>query len=54
MVSLKELSRDNWIECIRLELEDSQKGYVAGNVDTIAESKFETHHCLRAIYDDEC
>ena len=49
MVTLTEVTRDNWVECIRLQLKDSQKGNLASNVETIAESKFEEHHRLRAI-----
>lgn len=50
MVTLKHLTRDNWVECSHLELEDHQQGNVASNVYTIAESKFAPHYHLRAIY----
>lgn len=50
MVNLADLTRDNWLQCIRLELHDHQRHYLASNVATIAESKFEPHHRLRAIY----
>ena len=50
MVTLRDLTRDNWVECIRLTLDENQRGHLASNVETIAESKFEEHHHLRAIY----
>lgn len=52
-IELKEVTRDNWIDCIRLSLHPEQEGNVAPNVDSIAESKFELHHQLRAIYKDK-
>ncbi|MCO6045626.1 GNAT family N-acetyltransferase [Aeoliella sp. ICT_H6.2] len=52
MVTLQELTSDNWVECSDLELHDHQQGYVASNVYTIAESKFKPHYRLRAIYAD--
>jgi diamine N-acetyltransferase len=53
MVTLRDLTRDNWVECIRLTLHENQQGNLASNIATIAESKFEEHHRLRAIYLDE-
>lgn len=53
MISLKEVNKENWIDCIKLSLKPEQESYLASNVDTIAESKFEPHHQLRAIYFQE-
>jgi diamine N-acetyltransferase len=50
MVTLRDLTRANWVECVRLPLDENQQGNLASNVETIAESKFEEHHRLRAIY----
>lgn len=50
MVTLRDLTRDNWVECIRLTVHENQLGNLASNVETIAESKFEDHHRLRTIY----
>jgi diamine N-acetyltransferase len=50
MVTLRDLTRDNWVACVRLTVDESQEGSLASNVETIAESKFEEHHRLRAIY----
>ena len=49
-IELKEVTKDNWIECIRLSLYPEQEKNVASNVDSIAESKFEPNNQLRAIY----
>jgi diamine N-acetyltransferase len=53
MLTLKDVTSENWRRCIRLSLQDHQVGYVASNVATIAESKFETHYRLRAIDSDD-
>ena len=50
MVTLRDLTRENWVECARLPLDQDQQGNLASNIETIAESKFEEHHRLRAIY----
>ena len=53
MITLRPVDRNNWVACGRLALGDHQKGLVAGNMATIAESKFEPHYHLKAIYKDE-
>ncbi len=52
-IELKEVTKDNWIDCIHLSLYPEQEGNVASNVDSIAESKFEPQNQLRAIYKKE-
>jgi diamine N-acetyltransferase len=52
-VSLTEVTKENWIQCIRLKLAPEQESLVAPNVDSIAESKFELHYVPRAIYNNE-
>ncbi len=52
MLNLQDVTRKNWIACMKLSLHDHQSGYVAENVATIAESKFEPHHRLRAVVSD--
>ncbi len=49
-ISIKEVDRNNWIDCVRLSLHPEQEAFLASNSDTIAESKFELHHRVRAIY----
>ena len=53
MVTLRDVTAENWRDCIRLSLHEDQVGFVASNVATIAESKFNPHVHLRAIYSDE-
>ncbi len=52
-VQLVDLSRENWVACSRLQLAADQVGFVAPNVDSIAESKFEPHYVPKAICADE-
>jgi diamine N-acetyltransferase len=53
MVTLQDVTILNWRDCIRLSLHEPQVGFVASNVATIAESRFNPHYHLRAIYADE-
>lgn len=48
-LTLSPVERSNWVECSRLRTKPSQEGHVASCLETIAESKFEPHHELRAI-----
>lgn len=52
-VQLRDVCRKNWVACAKLELPPDQAGFVAPNVYSIAESKFEPHYCPRAIYAEE-
>lgn len=52
-VTLRDVDGSNWRACIKLDLHPHQRGFVASNVATIAESKFEPHYILRAVYLDE-
>lgn len=52
-VSLREVTKENWIQCIKLKLAPEQKGLVAPNVDSIAESKFELHYVPKVIYNND-
>lgn len=52
-ITLQEVTKDNWIDCINLSLYPEQEEYLASNVDSIAESKFEPDNQLRAIYKDQ-
>jgi len=53
MIKLQEVNKDNYEDCIDLELEPSQKGNLTPNSISIAQSKFETHFRTRAIYRDD-
>ena len=49
-IELKDVTKINWIDCISLSLHPEQEEYLASNVASIAESKFEPNNQLRAIY----
>lgn len=49
-VKLQPVTKENWVQCIKLKLAPEQEGLVAPNVVSIAESKFEPHYEPRAIY----
>jgi diamine N-acetyltransferase len=53
MITLRPVDRKNWVSCCRLSVGDHQSRLVASNLETIAESKFETHYHLKAIYHNE-
>jgi diamine N-acetyltransferase len=48
-ITLKEITKDNFIECLRLKVRDDQP-YVASNVYSIAESKVDPENIPLAIY----
>ena len=52
-ITLRDVTRDNWLDCVRLKVDDSQAGFVAPNAYSLAESKFETHAVPLAIYAGE-
>ena len=52
-IELRNVTKENWIDCIRLSLHPEQESYLASNVASIAESKFEPNNQLRAIYKKE-
>lgn len=52
-VSLREITEKNWYEATKLKVAESQKGTVAENVYSIAESKFYPTYEIRGIYADE-
>jgi len=51
-LSLREITMDNFRECVGLQVRDDQK-FVAPNVYSIAESKVDSNWITRAIYHDE-
>jgi diamine N-acetyltransferase len=52
-VSLRPITADNWLECIRLKVDDSQTQFVASNAFSLAQSKFEPESITLGIYNDE-
>ncbi len=51
-VSFREITKCNFLECIRLRVRDDQR-FVASNVFSIAQSKIEPEYVPLAIYNDE-
>jgi diamine N-acetyltransferase len=52
-IIFKAIDNDNWRECIKLSVEEDQKGFVASNAYSILEAKFEEGNYPLAIYDGE-
>jgi diamine N-acetyltransferase len=52
-VTLREIDRDNFKQCVRLEVREDQKTFVATNVFSIAQSKVEPSFTPQAVYDGE-
>lgn len=52
-VALKDIDRENFRGCVRLEVRDDQKEFVAPNVFSIAQSKVEPTYVTQAVYDGE-
>lgn len=53
MITLKPVTKDNWLSCIKLELNEEQRPWVASNLFSIAESSFYPNHKLRCVCSDE-
>ena len=52
-VILKEITIENFIDAIKLEVKEDQTNFVASNAASIAQSKFHTFLECYGIYDDE-
>lgn len=50
MLSLQALTKENWLACAKLQVLPEHESFVAPNVFSIAESKFEPHYHPRVIY----
>jgi diamine N-acetyltransferase len=49
-ITLREITKDNWRECAKLKVSPEQEDFVAPNLYSIAESKFEPEWRPLAIY----
>ncbi|WP_199611050.1 GNAT family N-acetyltransferase [Flocculibacter collagenilyticus] len=49
-ISLKDITKDNWVDMIELEITKDQEDYVALNAESIAASKFYDYYVNRGIY----
>lgn len=52
-VHLIEITAENWIQAVKLEVKEDQKNFVASNAISIAQSKFDTYVDCHGIYDDD-
>lgn len=52
-VTLKDIDRENFARCVKLEVGEEQKGFVASNLYSIAQSKVEPTFVTQAVYDGE-
>jgi diamine N-acetyltransferase len=52
-ISLRPVTRENWLACVRLQVHPEQHDLVAPNVYSIAQSKFYPDAEMRGIYADE-
>lgn len=52
-ITLREITQDNFFECIKLKVAESQEKYVAHNMYSLAESKVFTYLIPLAVYNDD-
>ena len=52
-ITLREITRENWLQCARLKVLPGQEHFVASNGVSMAQSKYEPEHIPLAVYDDE-
>ena len=49
-INLREVTKDNWLDIIELEITREQENYVALNAESIAASKFYDYYVNKGIY----
>jgi diamine N-acetyltransferase len=52
-IELRDITKDNWLQCIRLKVASDQTQFVASNAVSLAQSKYETNCVPLGIYDGE-
>ena len=52
-VTLREITADNWRACVKLKVAPEQERFVASNVFSLAQSKYEPELIPMGIYDGE-
>ena len=53
MITLREITPQNWHQCINLSVAEDQKGFVAPNVYSLAQAKVYPSYTPLAIYHDD-
>ena len=52
-MTLREITRENWEQCVRLTVGPEQERFVASNAVSLAQSKYEPEWIPLAVYDDD-
>ncbi|MDF2717187.1 MAG: spermidine acetyltransferase [Paenibacillus sp.] len=52
-VTLEEITKRNWEDCVRLQVRNGQEHFVASNVYSIVQSKYEPDKVPLAIYHEQ-
>ena len=52
-ITLRELTRDTWEECVDLDVAEHQRNFVSSNLVSLAEAQFYPGTVCRAVYSDE-
>jgi len=52
-ITLRELTRDTWEECVDLDVTEDQRNFVSSNLVSLAEAHFYPGTVCRAVYADE-
>ena len=52
-ISLREVTTENFDDCVKLKVAESQKNFVGSNMKSIAESRVYPYLIPLAVYDDE-
>lgn len=52
-VELRDITSENWYACVRLKVAPDQEQFVASNVFSLAQSKFEPESVPLAVYDGD-
>ncbi|HSR03050.1 MAG TPA: GNAT family N-acetyltransferase [Proteiniclasticum sp.] len=53
MITLKEITEDNWIECLSLKEEENARKFISSNLFSIAQAQFYPKAISKAIYNDD-
>lgn len=52
-ITLRDITRENWEDCIELQVAPHQRAFIASNLYSLAESKYETSFVPTGIYLDD-
>ncbi|MCD8490366.1 MAG: GNAT family N-acetyltransferase [Desertifilum sp.] len=50
LIELREITQENWLDCVSLELKKEQKTYVASNAFSLAQASYEPNCWPLAVY----